>query len=81
MCNIIVSNNIGQIAYLNAQAHNIKRIYFSGFFIRGHPTTMNTLNFAIDFWSKGTIKALFLRHEGYIGASKVVLSSSGFIHS
>ncbi|KAJ3093269.1 hypothetical protein HK100_006718, partial [Physocladia obscura] len=64
----LVSNNIGQIAYLNAQAHGIQRIYFSGFFIRGHPVTMNTLNYAINFWSKGKIKALFLRHEGYLGA-------------
>jgi type II pantothenate kinase len=29
---------------------------------------MNTLSYAINFWSKGTIKALFLRHEGYLGA-------------
>ncbi|KAI8926678.1 fumble-domain-containing protein [Entophlyctis helioformis] len=64
----LVSNNIGQIAYLNAQAHGIQRIYFSGFFIRGHPITMNTLSYAISFWSKGKIKALFLRHEGYLGA-------------
>lgn len=34
----------------------------------GHPITMNTLSYAINFWSKGSIKALFLRHEGYIGA-------------
>ncbi|KAJ3213487.1 hypothetical protein HDU67_002821 [Dinochytrium kinnereticum] len=64
----LVSNNIGQIAYLNAQSHGIQRIYFSGFFIRGHPITMNTLNYAINFWSKGKMKALFLRHEGYLGA-------------
>ncbi|KAI9336239.1 fumble-domain-containing protein, partial [Zopfochytrium polystomum] len=63
----LVSNNIGQIAYLNAQAHGVQRIYFSGFFIRGHAVTMNTLNYAINFWSKGKIKALFLRHEGYLG--------------
>lgn len=64
----LVSNNIGQIAFLNAQAHGIQRIYFSGFFIRGHPMTMNTLSYAISYWSKGKIKALFLRHEGYLGA-------------
>ncbi|KAI8904812.1 fumble-domain-containing protein [Gorgonomyces haynaldii] len=64
----LVSNTIGQIAYLNAQAHGIQRIYFSGFFIRGHPVTMNALSYAISFWSKGKIKALFLRHEGYLGA-------------
>jgi len=64
----MVSNNIGQIAYLNASAHGVQRIYFGGCFIRGHPITMNTLSFAIDFWSKGKMKALFLRHEGYLGA-------------
>ncbi|KAG9300826.1 hypothetical protein G9A89_004456 [Geosiphon pyriformis] len=65
---LMISNNIGQIAYLNAQAHGLKRLYFGGYFIRGHSITMNTLSYAIDYWSKGTIKALFLRHEGYLGA-------------
>ncbi|KAJ3130375.1 hypothetical protein HK098_002604 [Nowakowskiella sp. JEL0407] len=72
----MVSNNIGQIAYLNAQAHGVQWIYFSGFFIRGHPITMNTLNYAIHFWSKGKIKALFLRHEGYLGAMGAFLRST-----
>jgi type II pantothenate kinase len=31
----LLSNNIGQIAYLNAQQHGLKRIYFGGGFIRG----------------------------------------------
>lgn len=29
---------------------------------------MNTLSFAIRFWSKGEKEAFFLRHEGYLGA-------------
>lgn len=29
---------------------------------------MNSLSYGINFWSQGTIKALFLRHEGYLGA-------------
>ncbi|KAJ2719670.1 hypothetical protein GGI07_005077 [Coemansia sp. Benny D115] len=65
----MVSNNIGQIAYLNAQLHGITRIYFGGYFIRGHPPTMHTLSYAIDFWSKGAMRALFLRHEGFLGAT------------
>jgi type II pantothenate kinase len=64
----LVSNNIGQIAYLNAQAHGIQRIFFSGFYISGHAITMNTLSYAISFWSKGKMQAHFLRHEGYLGA-------------
>ena len=29
---------------------------------------MNTLSYAIRFWSKGEKRAFFLRHEGYLGA-------------
>ncbi|KAI0173637.1 fumble-domain-containing protein [Hypoxylon sp. FL1284] len=63
-----ISNNIGQIAYLQSQVHGLSRIYFGGSFIRGHPQTMNTLGYAFKFWSKGQKQAYFLRHEGYLGA-------------
>ncbi|PVU94443.1 hypothetical protein BB561_002540 [Smittium simulii] len=64
----MVSNSIGQIAYLNAQLHGINKIYFGGYFIRGHRLTMHTLSYAINFWSKGTMNARFMRHEGFLGA-------------
>ncbi|KAL9138312.1 MAG: hypothetical protein Q9175_000455 [Cornicularia normoerica] len=63
-----VSNNIGQIAYLQSEKHKLEHIYFGGSFIRGHRQTMNTLSYAIKFWSKGEKKAYFLRHEGYLGS-------------
>ncbi|KAK2751418.1 hypothetical protein FQN55_000692 [Onygenales sp. PD_40] len=63
-----ISNNIGQIAYLQSEKHKIKHIYFGGSFIRGHRQTMNTLSYAIRFWSNGEKQAYFLRHEGYLGA-------------
>ncbi len=63
-----ISNNIGQIAYLQSQIHHLSHIYFGGSFIRGHPQTMNTLSYAIRFWSGGKSQAYFLRHEGYLGA-------------
>jgi len=63
-----VSNNIGQIAYMNAEKYNLDRIYFGGCFIRGHAATISTLSYAIRFWSKGTKRALFLRHEGFLGS-------------
>ncbi|KAA8593551.1 hypothetical protein FQN60_009667 [Etheostoma spectabile] len=49
----MISNDIGQLACLYAKLHNLSRVYFGGFFIRGHP---------------GEVQALFLRHEGYLGA-------------
>ncbi|CAD6564494.1 MAG: hypothetical protein ASARMPRED_004440 [Alectoria sarmentosa] len=63
-----ISNNIGQIAYLQSEKHTLEHIYFGGSFIRGHRQTMNTLSYAIKFWSKGEKKAYFLRHEGYLGS-------------
>ena len=63
-----ISNNIGQIAYLQSEKHSLSTIYFGGSFIRGHRQTMNTLSYAIKFWSRGEKKAYFLRHEGYLGA-------------
>lgn len=63
-----ISNNIGQIAYLQSEKHKLNNIYFGGSFIRGHRQTMNTLSYAIKFWSQGQKKAYFLRHEGFLGA-------------
>eukprot|EP00762_Andalucia_godoyi_P003538 ANDGO_04290.mRNA.1 Pantothenate kinase 2 len=63
-----VCNNLAQIAYLNAQKENLARIYFGGFFIRDHPTTMAAISWAIGFWSAGAMQAYFFRHEGYLGA-------------
>ncbi|PKI84073.1 pantothenate kinase [Malassezia vespertilionis] len=63
-----ISNNIGQIAHLNAEKYKLDRIYFGGCFIRGHQATISTLSYAIRFWSKGRRRAYFLRHEGYLGA-------------
>jgi len=49
---ISISNDIGQIAYLTAKLHQLPRIYFGGYFIRGHPTTMHTITYAINYWSQ-----------------------------
>lgn len=73
---IMVSNNIGQLAYLNASKHKCKDIYFAGNFLRHENTiAMRTLAYAITFWSKGTMAGLFLRHEGYCGALGAFLST------
>ena len=50
-----ISNDVGQIAYLHAKLHGLNKIYFGGYFIRGHPLTMHTITYAINFWSKVSI--------------------------
>lgn len=64
----MISYNIAHIATMNAAKYDLKRIFFGGYFIRNHSYTMNTISFAVDFWSKGEMKAMFLRHEGFLGA-------------
>ncbi|WCJ36080.1 pantothenate kinase 2 [Euphorbia peplus] len=70
----MISYNIGQISYLNALRFGLKRIFFGGFFIRGHAYTMDTISFAVNFWSKGEMQAMFLRHEGFLGALGAFMS-------
>ncbi|XP_057988510.1 pantothenate kinase 2 isoform X2 [Hevea brasiliensis] len=70
----MISYNIGQISYLNALRFGLKRIFFGGFFIRGHAYTMDTISFAVHFWSKGDAQAMFLRHEGFLGALGAFMS-------
>lgn len=48
----MISNDIGQLACLYAKLHNLDKIYFGGFFIRGHPVTMRTITYSINFFSK-----------------------------
>ncbi|RZF32049.1 hypothetical protein LSTR_LSTR005953 [Laodelphax striatellus] len=63
-----ISNDIGQIACLYAMMHKLNKVYFGGYFLRNHPLSMHTISFSINYWSKGTVQSLFLRHEGYLGA-------------
>jgi type II pantothenate kinase len=73
---LMISNNIGQLAYLNAVQHKCKDVYFAGNFLRRENTiAMRTLAYSIRFWSKGTMDGLFLRHEGYCGALGAFLST------
>ncbi|KAM2110072.1 hypothetical protein ACFX1R_012870 [Malus domestica] len=69
----MISNNIGQISYLNALRFGLKRIIFAGFFIRGHAYTMDTIAVGVHFWSKGEAKAMFLKRRR-------ISWSIGFIH-
>ena len=73
----LVSNDIGQISTLYAMLHNIKRIYFGGFFLRHHPVGLHTISYAVNYWSKGQVSAYFLRHEGYLGAIGAFIKGAG----
>ena len=73
---MMITNNIGQVAYLNAQLYQCNNIFFVGSFLRHNPISCRRLAFAIDFWSAGNMEALFLMHEGYFGALGTFLHSA-----
>ncbi|TSW48770.1 Pantothenate kinase 3 [Bagarius yarrelli] len=70
---VTITNNIGSITRLCAQNEGIDRVVFVGNFLRVNILSMKLLAYAMNYWSKGQLKALFLRHEGYFGAVGALL--------
>jgi len=64
----MVSNNIGHIATMCASQHKMPHIVFGGSFIRDHPYTIATISSGVRFYSRGAVQALFLKHDGFVGA-------------
>ena len=71
----LVTLNIASIARLCAKLERIDRVVFIGNFLRVNELSMKLLSYAVDYWSKGEIKALFLEHEGYFGAVGCLVES------
>jgi len=65
---VTITNNIGSIARMAALNEGIQRVVFVGNFLRVNTISMKLLAYAMEFWSRGALKALFLEHEGYFGA-------------
>lgn len=80
---LMITNNIGQLAFLTGRLHNVKLIIYSGSFLRhtfndapidASKSTPEAniaciqLTKSILFWSQGEMRALFLKHEGFFGA-------------
>ncbi|XP_010877600.1 pantothenate kinase 2, mitochondrial isoform X2 [Esox lucius] len=70
---VSITNNIGSITRMVALNENIERVVFVGNFLRVNTLSMKLLSYAMDYWSHGQLKALFLRHEGYFGAVGALL--------
>ncbi|XP_027277543.1 pantothenate kinase 2, mitochondrial isoform X7 [Cricetulus griseus] len=70
---ITITNNIGSIARMCALNENINQVVFVGNFLRVNTIAMRLLAYALDYWSKGQLKALFSEHEGYFGAVGALL--------
>ncbi|MCL4132882.1 UNVERIFIED_CONTAM: hypothetical protein GTU68_026623 [Idotea baltica] len=60
---ITITNNIGSIARMVAAKEKIEKVVFVGNFLRVNPVSMRLLSYAMDYWSNGQLKAIFLEHE------------------
>lgn len=69
--------NIAQVSFLVASLLGLNRVYFGGSYMRGHASIMDNISYAIDYWSKGQMQAIFLRHEGFLGALGAFMSYEG----
>ncbi|XP_011178268.2 pantothenate kinase 3 isoform X1 [Zeugodacus cucurbitae] len=76
---VTITNNIGSIARMCALNEKMDKVVFVGNFLRVNPISMKLLAYAMEFWSNGTLKALFLEHEGYFGALGCLLQFNGEI--
>jgi len=65
---MMITNNIGSIARLCCKSENAERCVFVGNFLRINTIAMKSLSTAMEYWSGGSMKALFCEHEGYFGA-------------
>ena len=59
-----------QIAYEVATSHGLQRVLFGGFFIRANGFTMETITFALDFWSKAS-------RTRHVSPASLIVSSDG----
>jgi type II pantothenate kinase len=64
----MITQNIGQVAYLCAKQHKMKKIIFVGNFLRYNKVSTKLLAHFIGYWSKQQTSACFMKHEGYFGA-------------
>ena len=72
----MVLNNIAQVAYMNAAAQGVDRVFFTGGFLR-EGIMMRVLTSALKYWSGGAMQAGFLSHNTYFGAVGALQEARG----
>ena len=72
-CLVTVTYNVASLAMMCAKQENIERVVFVGNFLRVNDISNRLLATAMEFWTKGQMKAIFLEHLGYFGAMGCLL--------
>ncbi|KAK2103058.1 Pantothenate kinase 3 [Saguinus oedipus] len=74
---VTITSNIGSVARTCAVNEKINKLCLLET-LRVSIRSMNLLAHALDNWSQGQLKALFLEHEGYFGAAGALLGLPNF---
>lgn len=72
----MISWNIAHLARLVAAQEGVKTIIFTGSFTHENDLAQKHFAHAFQYWSNGESRALFMRHEGYVGAIGALAMSS-----
>ncbi len=68
---VMISQNVAQVAHLNARLYGLRRVFFTGNFLRGNMIAQRTIVYTmgrLPHLNNYPTTALFFRHEGYFGA-------------
>lgn len=75
---VMISQNVAQIAHLAARVQGLRRVFFTGNFLRGNQMAVQTIVYTMRRWAEldgVETEAVFFRHEGYFGAIGAFLST------
>lgn len=75
---VTITNSFGSVARMCAVNEEINRVVFVGNVLHVNTLSMKLLAYALGFWSKGQLQALFLEPEGYFGAVSALLGLTNF---
>ena len=75
---VMISQNVAQIAHLAARVQGLRRVFFTGNFLRGNQMAVQTNSVhdaPLGQLDGVETEAVFFRHEGYFGAIGAFLST------
>ena len=72
---MMIAGNVAHLAALCARIHKIKRVMFTGNYIKNSPINMTEITEALKIWSNGDMECLFLKYDGYLGCIGCIVES------
>lgn len=70
----MVSDNVAEIGWLLSRVHRTELVVFCGGFLLDNHCVWQLITKSIRYWSHGSRRALFLAHDGYLGALGALLT-------